>query len=115
MAYEKRVATLIVILAVVFALIGFNLTQDIDSSSSFVNQTSQEIKYIETTANVSVSGTRNLVSDRFSKSSVDEGQIIVIGSDGSKYVVQKGTVLVDDKVIRVTEEEASVIVLEDRN
>ncbi len=118
MAHEKRIATLFVLLAIVLATIGFIYTGQVDISKSVLdakNSSNADTVYVELTHNVSKSDVRNLVSDRFSHTETDDGYIIVAGSDGSKYVVSSGTILVDNKIIRVTKEGSSIVVLENRD
>ncbi|MDA3855285.1 MAG: hypothetical protein PF569_03435 [Candidatus Woesearchaeota archaeon] len=125
MTYEKKIASLTVILAVILALLAYLFAGQyvvVDNSLSFSDVKSQDgsivkanIVYVELTKEVSVKDTRNLVTDRFSQEIETDGQLIVLGKDGSIKSITSGVVLVDNNIISVNEEESVIIALEKRD
>lgn len=125
MTYEKKIASLTVLLSVVFALMAYlfasqyTMTNDtlniLDVKDEDVSTFRANIEYVELIKEVSRKDTRSIVTDRFSQKVDTDGQLIVVGKDGSIKSITSGVVLVDNNIVSVNEEESLIIALEKRD
>ena len=114
MKYENKIATLVLFLAIIFGLFGFFHAQKIDEAQKEVKINQKDsMQHIELTKKVNLSSTRNIISEKFLTSNSKDGKIIV-ASGGSFYEVSSGTVLIDEKIVKVSKENAQLIVLANR-
>ena len=115
MSNNRKIASLIALLAIVFVFIGAIVSYDLEQYNLRTlkgTQSSEEtlvaIRVTEEAENKNV-----LVTDRFTGKLEKDSQVISIGSDGSMYVVKGGTVLASDMVIGTNEESTSVYRIND--
>lgn len=106
----KKLGVLLVLLAIIMAaLAGLYVTKlerDIlaDSNTAMMNMTIDKSQYIEVTGEKEVSSNTQIITDRFVNTLEDGANYVVVAEDGSKYIVESGTVLVDDMVISSDDE-----------
>ena len=62
---------------------------------------------MEVNHNVSKSAGRQIVTDRFTEK-IDKDGIVVVVDGSNAYAVKKGVVIIDNNIIKVTEEEYTV-------
>ncbi len=115
MSNNRKIASLIALLAIVFVFIGAIVSYDLEQYNLRTlkgTQSSEEtlvaIRVTEEAENKNI-----LVTDRFTGKLEKDSQVISIGSDGSMYVVKGGTVLASDMVIGTNEESTSVYRIND--
>ncbi len=115
MSNNRKIASLIALLAIVFVFIGAIVSYDLEQynlkalkGTENSEDTLVAIRVTEEVANKNV-----LVTDRFTGKLEKDSEVISIGSDGSMYVVKGGTVLASDMVIGTNEETTSVYRIND--
>ena len=115
MSNNRKIASLIALLAIVFVFIGAIVSYDLEQYNSRnskdvenVQDTLVAVRVTEETENKNV-----LVTDRFTGKLEKDSQVISIGSAGSMYVVKGGTVLASDMIIGTNEETTSVYRIDD--
>lgn len=115
MSNNRKIASLIALLAIVFVFIGAIVSYDLEQYNSKNLKSTQNSE--DTLVAIRVTGEAEnknvLVTDRFTGKLEKDSQVISIGSDGSMYVVKGGTVLVSDMVIGKNEETTSVYRIDD--
>lgn len=124
MSKNSTVITLLVIfLLLVVAAIGVLAYGNFDSYDHKYDKKdkkgsseSGELVFVETGGVVEVPGSSNmvLVNDRFTGEIDKDALIVAIDSSGDAYVVQQGTVLVNDMVVSSSDESYSIQRLNDR-
>ena len=101
-----------VLLVIVLALIGFLYTQTIEPTQQeqqvdISNLVENQQQLIEITKETEKPTSRQIVTDRFTQE-IDEDGVVVVVDGSNAYAVRKGTVIVNDNIIKVTDEEYSV-------
>lgn len=104
-----KIYTLTVLLVVVFALIGvLYTTQNTTQTQQNTTQEKETAIYKELTTTKKVYSNKNtIVTDKFTQNLDKDGTIVVV-KDGNTYSISKGTVLVDDTIIKASNEDSSV-------
>ncbi|NQZ84559.1 MAG: hypothetical protein HRU03_02475 [Nanoarchaeales archaeon] len=100
----------ILLLIIVFAGIGYILSEkaDSDMTPKIGEQKAEQISVIALTKNTKVESTRAvLVTDRYVNTLDENDNVITIGSNGAMYNVQNGVVLADNMIIKKTNTESS--------
>jgi len=123
MSGKKNINTLLVwlllvvilIIGVLFlkypSLINSNLfSQNVNLENSFKSGNYENSEFSSSSSSnvVKSSSKRTIVTDRFVRKLDKNGNIVVMGSDGSMYNVKKGSVLVSGMVISVDEDSYDV-------
>ena len=114
MGKGRDIVVLILLLAVVLVSFLVLLTY-----SQNVNNASEKSEFKSSASYTIVSGEREITSnriiasDRYVGDLNTDGQIIVIGSSGSAYIIENGVVLVDGMVISASEDSYSIYRIND--
>ena len=109
MSENKKIAMLIVLLAIVFGLIGALVSYDLKQYDMKIeNVLNGEDNLIEVSQSNEIKNNNVLVTDKFTGKLEKDAKVIAVGSDGSMYIVTEGTILVSDMVIKNTQETTSV-------
>lgn len=115
MSETKNLATLIIILAVIFGLIGALVSYDLQQYNSKIGKSVKggDESLIEVKSDDISTNTRVMVTDRFVGKLDKNSKVVAIGDDGSMYVVRGGTVLASDMVVGTNEDTTSVYRIND--
>lgn len=113
MVDNKKISSLTVLLVVVIAIMALLYVYPdyakVEKEEGF--KATSDVVLVEFLKEVAVPNTRQVVNDRYVADLDVDGELIVIGADGT-YSVRKGVVLVNDRVVSVNEEEVSVYDIE---
>ena len=110
MGKTKKITILLILLIFVSAAIGALYSSQTSTTENKSNINTQT-QYIEIYHDVEVASTQNIISDQYVKDIENTNNLIIIGKEGI-YQIQGGAVLVEDKVITLNNQEASVYNIE---
>jgi hypothetical protein len=113
MVNNKKIANLTVLLVVIIGIMAVLFVYQGDYAvikQKVAKNVSNDVLVI-LSEQVAVPSNRQIVSDRYVADLDVDGELIVIGDDGA-YSVQKGVVLINDRVVSIDEEEVSVYDIE---
>ena len=111
MVDEKKIYSLVALLAVILALMGVILVfNEQNAEMNLISDKKLETyDYVEITSNVSKASKRtNIVTSDYVRDLDSDANLVIMTEDGSAYVVRKGNVMVDDRVVTINDEEKSV-------
>lgn len=109
---NQNIAGKTVLLVIVLALIGYlyfmnpNFVEEEKTLENQLDLGNNQI-LMEVNHNVSKSAGRQIVTDRFTEK-IDKDGIVVVVDGSNAYAVKKGVVIIDNNIIKVTEEEYTV-------
>jgi hypothetical protein len=98
---KESIAFMLVVLAILAFSIGFIYSWDSHSVEDNVStqKTSSTSEFVEILGEKEISSQKVIVSDKFVQTFDPNGNIVVLGSDGSAYNVRNGVVLVSGVLI----------------
>lgn len=115
---EKKFGLLLVLLAVIIAAISglyvYKLDRDVSRGSNISSGSVSAPVYIEITEENTISSKNTQFLTDKSVNTLEEGKsYIVVGKNGSKHVIESGTILTDDMIITSGEGEYSIYRISD--
>ncbi len=112
MIFHKNLATLIIILVVVFTAIGALYSYKIESEMTNAEGVKNTDSLIEFYSNVAIPSKRVVVTENLVNDFSSDSTVVVLGNDGSLVSVRGGAVLTGGNVINVEDESTSIYNIE---